>query len=87
MPNPFYNPNSSQFSGENPIMQAMREAFNQGTQNFVNNIIRNNPAAKNIYDSMMRSGDPKKFYIDMMKSRGMTEQQAVEFAHKNGVKL
>lgn len=72
---------------ENAIGLMMKQAFNMGTDNFIKQIISKNPQAQMIYNSMMQSGNPMQFYLDMMQSRGMSQEQAITFARNNGIRL
>lgn len=84
--NPF-NFNNQNNSNINVINQYMQQAFQVGTNNFVNNICKNNPQAMNIYKSMIQSGNPVQYYLDMMAQRGMNKDQAIQFARNYGIKL
>lgn len=89
MSNPFKLGDSTSKSGnfEFQIGQYMQQAFKMGTNNFVNNLCRSNPQAMQIYNSMLQSGNPKQFYYDLMSKRGMTPEQAKQFASQFGIKL
>lgn len=84
--NPF-NTNANNGNFEFQIGQYMQQAFKMGTNNFVKNICNSNPQAMQIYNSMMQSGNPKQFYFDLMSRRGMTQEQAKQFANQFGIKL
>lgn len=91
MPNPFYTgqnvPQMASMTPQNAINLMMQQAFQMGTDNFVKKLCKNNPQAQQIYNALMQSGNPTQFYLDMMKQRGMSQEQAIDLANRNGIKL
>lgn len=91
MSNPFNNGSNAlhgaQMTQGDAIALMMQQAFQTGTEKFVKQMCDRNPQAQQIYNMMMQSGDPNKFYFDMMAKRGMNKEQAIQFANNYGIKL